>query len=130
MYIQIGSNTNGGEPGQLTGDQIQKENYYSAATIVAYMGDPLFDGTITYDATDDGTPNGGHGIEVFAPGNRNPFGITLRTSRKPMRCLSLLMCFFLTLIHFLLALIDRFERLSLRYKQRPKPGIRGHVKRL
>lgn len=80
LYIQIGSNTNGGIPGPLTTKQIQKDNYYSASTVVAYLADPKFDGMITYDAADDGTPNGGYGIEVFAPGNRNPYGIVLHSN--------------------------------------------------
>jgi glucose/arabinose dehydrogenase len=57
-----------------------KENYFSASTVVANLSDPLFDGRITYDALDNGTPNGGRGIEVFAPGNRNPFGIVLHSN--------------------------------------------------
>ena len=80
LYIQIGSNTNGGVPGPLTTKQTQKDNYYSAATVVAYLADPQFDGVITYDASDDGTPNGGNGIFVFAPGNRNPYGIVLHSN--------------------------------------------------
>lgn len=64
----------------MTSSQQQKENYYSAATLVAHLADPLFDGMLTYDATDDGTPNGGYGIKVFAPGNRNPFGIVLHSN--------------------------------------------------
>lgn len=47
---------------------------------MANLVDPLFDGTITYDAPDDGTPNGGHGIEIFAAGTRNPFGLVLHSS--------------------------------------------------
>jgi hypothetical protein len=80
LYIQCASNTNGGNPGPLTGKQIQKDNYYSSSTIVAYLSDPLFNGRITYDAADDGTPNGGYGIEVFAAGTRNPFGILLHSN--------------------------------------------------
>lgn len=80
IYIQVGSNTNGGVPGQLTGKQVQKDNYYSASTVVAHLADPLFNGAITYDAADDGTPNGGYGIEVFAAGLRNPFGVTLHSN--------------------------------------------------
>jgi len=80
LYLQIGSNTNQGLPGALTGKQIQKESYYSAATLVANVGDSQFDGTITYDAADDGVPNGGHGIDVFAAGFRNPYGITLHSN--------------------------------------------------
>jgi hypothetical protein len=57
-----------------------KENYYSACTVVAYLADPLFNGRITYDALDDGTPNGGYGIKVFASGERNPLGIVLHSN--------------------------------------------------
>jgi hypothetical protein len=80
IYIQCASNTNGGIPGRLTGKQIQKDNYYSSATVVAHLADPLFNGAITYDAPDDGIPNGGYGIEVFAAGTRNPFGICLHSN--------------------------------------------------
>ena len=80
LYILVGSNTNGGVPGQLTGKQVQKDNYYSSSAVVAYLADPLFDGTITYDADDDGTPNGGNGIDVFAAGLRNSFGIVLHSN--------------------------------------------------
>lgn len=80
LYIQCGSNTNGGIPGPLTGQQIQKDNYYSSSTLVAHLSDPKFNGKITYDALDDGTPNGGYGIEVFAAGSRNPFGIVLHSN--------------------------------------------------
>jgi hypothetical protein len=83
LYIQIGSNTNGGVPGEISGG-LQKENYFSAATLVAYMGNSSFDGTLTYDADDDGNPVGGNGVEVFTAGLRNPYGITLR---KCMRLL-------------------------------------------
>jgi hypothetical protein len=80
LYIQVGSNTNGGIPGPLTTKQIQKENYYSAATVVAYLADPQFNGFITYDANDNGTPNGGHGVKIFAAGTRNPFGIVMHSN--------------------------------------------------
>lgn len=80
LYIQVASNTNAGLPGPLTGKQTQKENYYSASTVVAHLWRPDFNGAITYDAPDDGTPNGGSGIEVFTPGQRNPFGIVLHSN--------------------------------------------------
>lgn len=80
LYIQIGGNTNGGVPGRISASQLQKDNYYSAATLVAYIHEPGFNGTITYDAEDDGTPNGGSGIEIFCSGNRNAFGIALHSN--------------------------------------------------
>lgn len=82
LFIQIGGNTNGGIAGQLSGSQLQVESYYSAATLRARVLDPNFDGTITYDAEDDGTPSGGNGIDVFAPGQRNPFGLCLHSNGK------------------------------------------------
>jgi hypothetical protein len=47
---------------------------------VAFIKDPKFDGVITYDADDDGTPISGIGIEIFCSGLRNPFGITLHSN--------------------------------------------------
>ena len=80
MYINIGSNTNGGEPGKLSGSGKQKENFFSASTIVARLSQPNFNGAIQYDALDDGNPTNSVGIEMFAPGLRNPFGITLHSN--------------------------------------------------
>ena len=57
-----------------------KENYFSAATVVAYTADANFDGTITYNAPDDGIPDLTKGVEVWAAGQRNPFGITLHSN--------------------------------------------------
>lgn len=48
--------------------------------MVAHLADPLFNGAITYSAPDDGIPNGGYGIEVFAAGTRNPWGICLHSN--------------------------------------------------
>jgi Glucose / Sorbosone dehydrogenase/IPT/TIG domain len=59
---------------------VQKDNYFSSATVVAQLADPLFNGAITYTAEDDGVPNGGRGIEIFAAGTRNPFGICLHSN--------------------------------------------------
>lgn len=80
LYINIGSNTNGGVPGRLSGSGIMKENYFSAATNVANLAHPMFDGFIEYDAIDDGSPVNATGVSVFAPGLRNPFGITLHSN--------------------------------------------------
>jgi glucose/arabinose dehydrogenase len=82
LYIQVGSNTNAGIPGPLSGTQLQKESYYSAATLVAHLSRPSFNGAITYSAPDDGNPVGGSGIEVFASGLRNPYGIVLHSNGK------------------------------------------------
>jgi hypothetical protein len=80
LYIQLGGNTNGGVPGRISGSSIQKENYYSSATLVAYIHKSGFNGTLTYNADDDGNPSGGSGIEFFCVGNRNPFGLTLHSN--------------------------------------------------
>jgi glucose/arabinose dehydrogenase len=80
LYINIGSNTNGGVPGPLSGSGKMKENYFSASNVVAKISDPLFDGFIEYDAPDDGSPINFNGISVFAPGLRNPFGLTLHSN--------------------------------------------------
>ena len=80
LYVNLGSNTNGGVPGSLSGSGVMKENYFSASTIMASLSDPLFDGFIEYDALDDGSPIKFFGISVFAPGLRNPFGLTLHSN--------------------------------------------------
>ena len=80
LIFTIGGNTNGGIPGKISGSLLQKENYYSAATLVASIHKPGFDGRITYDALDDGKPNGGSGIDFFCTGTRNTFGIALHSN--------------------------------------------------
>jgi len=83
LYIQSGSNTNGGKPGQLSRSQKMNENYFSASTIVANIGEPCFEGTITYSSDIGGRPTKGFGptgVEVFAPGTRNPFGIVMHSN--------------------------------------------------
>ena len=80
LYINIGSNTNGGVPGSLSGSGKLLENYFSASSVVANFADPLFDGFIEYDALDDGSPINFNGVSVFAPGLRNPFGLTLHSN--------------------------------------------------
>jgi glucose/arabinose dehydrogenase len=82
LYINIGSNTNGGVPGRLSGSGLLKENYFSASTVIANLSNPIFDGYIEYDAPDDGSPRSRRGISVFAPGLRNPFGLTLHSNGK------------------------------------------------
>lgn len=57
-----------------------KENFFSASTIVAHLSLPSFDGFIEYDALDDGSPINYVGVSVFAPGLRNPFGLTLHSN--------------------------------------------------
>jgi IPT/TIG domain/Glucose / Sorbosone dehydrogenase len=78
--VNVGSNTNGGVPGRISGSGIMKENYFSAATLVIDLSNPSFDGFIEYDAPDDGSPINFNGVSVFAPGLRNPFGLTLHSN--------------------------------------------------
>ena len=79
----ICSNTNGGLPGQISGSQKLKENVLSAATLVAYLADPAFNGVITFDSDDNGNQVGAKGsVEVYAAGMRNPFGIVLHSNGK------------------------------------------------
>ena len=83
LYITVGSNTNGGIPGELSRDLLVSENYFSAAILVANMGRPNFNGFITYDAKNNGNPvngTGPNGVEVFASGLRNPYGIVLHSN--------------------------------------------------
>jgi IPT/TIG domain/Glucose / Sorbosone dehydrogenase len=78
LYIAVGSNTNAGHPSGLMGSGQQKENYFSGAVLVAHLSTPGFNGVITYNAVDDGSPVGGfgpNGVEVFAAGVRNSFGL-------------------------------------------------------
>ena len=82
LYINIGSNTNGGEPGRLSGSGQMKENYFSASTLIANLSHPMFDGFIEYDALDNGSPINFFGVSVFTPGLRNPFGLTLHSNGK------------------------------------------------
>jgi glucose/arabinose dehydrogenase len=75
LYICVGGNTNAGVPG---GGLDSLENFFSAAVLVANMGVPGFNGTITFDKPKNGNPISGfgpRGVEVFAAGLRNPFGV-------------------------------------------------------
>jgi glucose/arabinose dehydrogenase len=78
LYISVGSNTNGGLPGPLSASQLMIENYFSAAILIANLGQPGFNGFITYDKPNDGNPINGFGpkgVEVFGAGTRNPFRV-------------------------------------------------------
>jgi IPT/TIG domain/Glucose / Sorbosone dehydrogenase len=62
-----------------------RENYFSSAILVAHLGKIDFNGFISYDAVNDGTPTvgfGPSGVEVFASGLRNPFGVTMHSNGK------------------------------------------------
>jgi IPT/TIG domain/Glucose / Sorbosone dehydrogenase len=64
----------------LTSSRLQKENVLSAATLVAKLSDPSFNGYLKYDKDDDGNLIGGYGVGVFAPGQRNSFDIVLHSN--------------------------------------------------
>lgn len=81
LYFLSGSHTNGGVPGPLSSSRILKENFLSAAINVAYLSHPDFNGTITWSAPDDGNMIA-KGIDLFAMGLRNPYGIVLHSNGK------------------------------------------------
>lgn len=84
LYIQIGGSTNAGvsKPNDLVGGV--KESELSSATIVAYLREPGFNGTIRYDQyKDPGTAKVltlKKFIQGFAYGFRNSFGAVFHTS--------------------------------------------------
>jgi hypothetical protein len=73
------SHTNGGIPGQLSSSRKLNENFLSAAISVAYLSHPDFNGTIRWSAPDDGNMIAA-GIDVYAFGLRNPFGLVLHSN--------------------------------------------------
>jgi glucose/arabinose dehydrogenase len=79
LYFTCGGNTNGGVPGELSQFQQLKENFLSGAINVAYLSHPNFNGTIQWSAPDDGNMVAS-GIDVFASGTRNPFGLMLHSN--------------------------------------------------
>jgi IPT/TIG domain/Glucose / Sorbosone dehydrogenase len=81
LYICVGGNTNAGLRSSFF--KYASENYFSAAVLVANMGVPGFNGSITYHAPDNGNPItafGPSGVEVFAAGLRNPFGVFVHSN--------------------------------------------------
>ena len=80
LYIQVGGNTNAGVPGELSGSGVQDENVMGAATLVARLSDPDFKGEIEYDPSGFVIP--GSGVDVFATGQRNSFGIVLHSNGR------------------------------------------------
>ena len=85
MYITVGSNTNAGIPGELSRDKLMTENYFSGAMLIAHVGKPNFNGFITYDAKNNGNPVNGfgpNGVEIFASGLRNSFGVVMHSNGK------------------------------------------------
>lgn len=79
MYMMIGGNTNAGVPGGLSGCGEQKENFFSGACLKFDLKRSDFDGFIEYDAV-SGNVTKGVGVEVFAPGFRNPWDVVLHSN--------------------------------------------------
>jgi IPT/TIG domain/Glucose / Sorbosone dehydrogenase len=79
LYFTSGSHTNGGIPGPLSSSRILKENFLSASISVAYVNHPQFNGTIQWSAPDDGNMIA-KGIDVFAPGVRNSYSVTIHSN--------------------------------------------------
>jgi large repetitive protein len=85
LFIAVGSNTNGGIPGELSSSRIMKDNFFSSAILVANLGVPNFNGVLQYSAPIDGNPTAGYGpngVEIFAPGLRNPYGIVVHSNEE------------------------------------------------
>jgi len=58
---------------------LQEEDLFSSATVVAYnVNTPNFDGDLDYD--DNGNQISGWSVGVFAPGQRNSYGIALHSN--------------------------------------------------
>jgi glucose/arabinose dehydrogenase len=81
LYFTVGSNTNGGVPGEMSKSRTLKENFLSGAINVAYLSHPDFDGDIKWSAPDDGNMIA-KGIDIFAAGLRNPFGMEFHSNGK------------------------------------------------
>ena len=79
LYFAVGSNTNGGIPGNLSSTGLLKENFLSGAINVAYLSHPDFNGNIQWSASDDGNMIA-KGIDVFAAGLRNPYSMVLHSN--------------------------------------------------
>jgi IPT/TIG domain/Glucose / Sorbosone dehydrogenase len=81
LYFTSGSHTNGGIPGPLSSSRVLKENFLSAAVNVAYLSHPNFNGTILWSSSDDGNMIA-RGIDVYAPGLRNPYSVLLHSNGR------------------------------------------------
>lgn len=81
LYIQVGGNTNAGVEGPLSQSYLQKENYLSAATLIARdVTSPSFDGFVTYDV--DGNMISGSDVQVFSAGLRNPYDLVFHSNGR------------------------------------------------
>lgn len=64
--------------GALSSSGKQKDSLFSAATLVAHLSRPGYDGKIELDSNGDQTK--GFDVEIFASGQRNSFDITLHSN--------------------------------------------------
>lgn len=78
LYIQVGGSTNAGVPDAALGGL--DETALSAATVVAHLNRPGFQGAVTHDA--EGKQTGGLDVEVLAAGFRNPYDVVLHSNGK------------------------------------------------
>ncbi|CDF33842.1 unnamed protein product [Chondrus crispus] len=79
LHFQVGAATNAGKPDETIGGI--DESPLSAASLVADIYSPGFNGTIVYDSNDPGTANQIAGdVTVYAPGWRNSFDLILHSN--------------------------------------------------
>lgn len=62
-----------GVPGELSSSGLQKEDALSAATLIAPVKKPGFNGIVEYTSNGDVKP--GIDVRVFTTGQRNPFDV-------------------------------------------------------
>lgn len=77
LSSQVGGSTNAGIPGALSSSGKQKDALFSAATLVAHVFRPGFNGNVQYDSNGDYS---GNDVEIFASGQRNSYDITLHSN--------------------------------------------------
>lgn len=88
LYIEQGSSTNAGivNPAPNPGFPLflYPDTPLSGAILVADVKTPGFDGNITYNPPNATNPNivqtGGFGVQVYAPGFRNPYGMVFHSN--------------------------------------------------
>ena len=76
---QVGGLTNAGVPGALSSSGQQEEGVLSAATVVAHLSRPGFNGNVKYNNNGD-IINSRNDVEVFASGLRNSYDLVLHSN--------------------------------------------------
>jgi glucose/arabinose dehydrogenase len=81
LYIAQAGTTNAGVPGEQL---VRPETPLSSAILVAGIGEPAFDGVISYDTRDplDTTNQLGGDVRVFASGLRNPYDVVVHSNGR------------------------------------------------